>query len=132
MRRAISWEYCPPRSTTRTGRSSRRASSRRRTSASTPVIGRLFRDRDVVRMALAQARAGDAHEPRLFQLLDRRRAGVAHRLAQPADELADDDAHGPLVRNAALDPLGDQVARILHVTLEIAVLGVPARLHRAE
>src|SRR5438093_6371155 len=80
-RRAISCEYWPPRSTTRTGRSSGAGSGRGSTSA--PVIRRLLRDRHVVRMALAQARAGDPHEARVLHLLDRRRAAVAHRLPQP-------------------------------------------------
>src|SRR5919198_6319023 len=75
-RRAISCEYWPPRSRTKT------------TSASaTAVIGRVLRDRDVVRVRLAQAGAGDAHEARLLHRVDRRRAAVAHRLAQAADDL---------------------------------------------
>src|SRR2546429_5737224 len=81
-RRAISCEYWPPRSTTRTGRSSGGGSGSATTSASAPVIRRLLRDRDVVRVALPQARARDADEARVLQLLDRGRAAVAHRLPQ--------------------------------------------------
>src|SRR5438067_5240221 len=69
-RRAISCEYWPPRSTTRTGRSSAGASGSATTSASAPVIRRLLRDRDVVRVALAQARARDPDEARVLQLFD--------------------------------------------------------------
>src|SRR5919197_407084 len=102
-RRAISCEYWPPRSTTRTGRSSGAGSGRCATSA--PVIRRLLRDRHVVRMALAQARARDADEARLLELVDRRRAAVAHRLPQPADELVQDGRQRPLVRHPPLDAL---------------------------
>src|SRR5437588_11734859 len=77
-RRAISCEYCPPRSTTRTGRSSGLASGRCRTSASAAIVGRLLRDRHVVRMRLAQTGRRDAHELRVVELLDRRGAAVAH------------------------------------------------------
>src|SRR5919108_4392389 len=105
-RRAISCEYCPPRSRTRTGRSSRRASSSSRTSAT--VIRRLLGDGDVVGVALAEPGAGNADEARLLQLVDRLGAAVAHRLAQPADKLADDVAHRPLVRDAALDALRNE------------------------
>src|SRR3954466_1017794 len=129
-RRAISCEYCPPRSTTSTGRSSRRASSRLRTSAtSTPVIRRLLGDRHVVRVALAQARAGDAHEARLLELPHRGRARVAHGLAQAADQLAQDVANRTLVRDAGLHALVDQVSRILDVALEVPVLRVGTGLH---
>src|SRR3954469_14346207 len=85
-RRAISCEYWPPRSTTRTGRSSGPA-----------VIRRVLRDRDVVRVRLAQTRAGDAHELRPLQRLDRRRAAVAHRLTETADDLVQHTGDRPLV-----------------------------------
>src|SRR5687768_8994151 len=68
-RRAISWEYWPPKSRTSTGRSSGAASGSGTTSA--PIVRRLLRDRHVVRMALAQAGTGDAHELRIAHLLDR-------------------------------------------------------------
>src|SRR5262245_36116512 len=127
MRRAMSWEYWPPQSTTRTGRSS--ASGSGTTSAT--IVGRFLRDRHVVRVALAEPRRRDADELRVLHLLDRRRAAVAHRLADAADELVQDRPERPLVRDAALDPLGDELLNVLDVALEVAVLREPARLHRA-
>src|SRR2546430_2173625 len=99
-RRAISCEYCPPRSTTSTGRSSGGASGRCSTSASAPIVRRLLRDRHVVRMRLAEPCCGDADELRLVHLVDRRRAAVAHRLSQTAHELGHDRREGSLVRDA--------------------------------
>src|SRR5262249_53838854 len=133
-RRAISCEYCPPRSTTRTGRSSAAAASRAgrgRTSAA-PVIGCVLRDRHVVRMRLTQARARDAHEARLLQRVDGRGAAVAHSLTQAADDLMQHGLHRPLVRHARLDALGDELVDVLDVALEVAVLRKASRLHRAE
>src|SRR3954468_14606175 len=122
MRRAISWEYWPPRSTTRTGRSSGAGSGSGTTAALPAIVRRLLRDRHVVRMALAQPGAGDAHEARALHLGRRRGAAVAHRLAQAADELVDDRRQRPLVRDPPLDPLWHEVARILDVALEVPVL----------
>src|SRR5205807_1434587 len=110
-RRAISCEYWPPRSTMRTGRSSGAGSGSATTSA--PVIRRLLRDRDVVRMALAQPRGCDADEPRVLQLLDRRGAAVAHRLPQAADELVQDPAQRPLVGHAPLDSFRHELVHVL-------------------
>src|SRR3954471_15496965 len=87
-RRAISCAYCPPRSNTSTGRSSGVRSGSGRISA--PIVGSLLRDRDVVRMALAQTGCRDAHELCLLHLFDCLRAAVAHRLAEAADELVED------------------------------------------
>src|SRR6478672_410485 len=103
-RRAISCAYCPPRSTTNTGRSSAGRSGSGRTSAA--IVRCLLRDRHVVRMALAQARGGDADELGALHLVDRRRAAIAHRLAQPADQLVQDRRDRPLVGNAPFDSLG--------------------------
>src|SRR3954466_18413 len=128
MRRAISCEYWPPRSMTRTGRSSTPSRCSSRDATSTTVIRSLLGDRHVVGVALAEAGAGDANEARLLELLDRRRAGVAHRLAQAADQLAEHRAHRPLVRDAALHAFGDQVGAVLDVALEVPVLRVPACL----
>src|SRR5947199_8719221 len=87
-RRAISCEYWPPRSTTRTGRSSTGASATgSATTSPTAIVRRVLRDRDVVRVAFAQAGARDPDEACGLQRLDRLRAAVAHRLAQAADEL---------------------------------------------
>src|SRR5689334_18001017 len=119
-RRAISCAYCPPRSTTSTGRSSGRGSGSRTTSA--PVIRRLLRDRDVVRVGLAQPGRGDPNELRALHVLDRRGAAVAHRLPQSADELVEDRTERPLVCDATLDPLGDELLHVLDVALEVPVL----------
>src|SRR5262249_33940500 len=75
--------------------------------------------------------AGDAHEARVLHLLDGRRAAVAHRLAQAADELVENRRKRALVGNTTLDPFGDELLRLLDVTLEVAVLRVAAT-HRAE
>src|SRR3954471_19279099 len=80
-RRAISCEYWPPRSTTSTGRSST-TGNWTTFDGSAAIVRRLFRDRHVVRVRLAQPRRGDAHEARLAHLGDRRGAAVPHRLAQ--------------------------------------------------
>src|SRR4029077_14359277 len=92
----------------------------------------VLRDRDVVRVALTQAGSGDAYEARLLHLLDRRRAAVAHRLAQAADQLVEHDPDRALVRDAALDALGDELVDVLDVTLKVPVLRVAACLHGAE
>src|SRR5215211_5376535 len=131
MRRAISCEYWPPRSITSTGRSCSGA-GKAITSAAEPVIRRLLRDRDVVRVRLAQPRAGDAHEARLLEVADRRSAAVAHGLADAADQLVEDRGEAALVWHAALDPLGDELVDVLDVALEVAVLRERARAHGAE
>src|SRR5436190_21667030 len=98
-----------------------------------PPVVRSVRDgRHPVRVALAESRAGDADELRVLHLLDRRGTAVAHRLAQPADELVEYVRDRALVRHTALDPLRDQLVDVLDIALEVAVLRVPARLHRAE
>src|SRR5579862_3340149 len=131
MRRAISWEYCPPRSSTSTGRSSGAGNWTTRAS-SAAIVRRLLRDRHVVRVRLAQPGRRDPHEACALHLLDRRRAAVAHRLSQLADELVEDVLQRALVRRATLDPLRDQLLDVLDVALEVAVLRERARLHRAE
>src|SRR3954468_6554336 len=94
-RRAISCEYWPPQSTTRTGRSSGAGSGRSTTSASAAIVRRLFRDGHVVGVRLAPPRGGDPHEARAVHVLDRRRAAVAHRRPQPADQLVHDRRQRP-------------------------------------
>src|SRR5215208_606212 len=131
-RRAISCEYWPPRAITRTGRSSGRATGSWTTSAADPVIRRLLRDRHVVRMGLAEPSAGNAHEARVLELGDRRRPAVAHRLADAPDQLVKDRREPPLVGDAPLDSLGDELVDVLHVALEVAVLRERAGAHRAE
>src|SRR3989440_4147225 len=117
-RRAISCAYCPPRSTTNTGRSSAGRSGRGRTSAA--IVRCLLRDRDVVRMAFAEARGSDADELRPLHLLDRRRPAITHRLAEPTDELMEDGCDGPLVGDAPFDSLGHQLVDVFDVALEVA------------
>src|SRR5437016_1985492 len=131
-RRAISCAYCPPRSSTRTGRSSAGRSGRGRISALPPVIRRLFRDRDVVRMALAQPGRSDPDELRTLHFLDRRSAAVAHCLPQPTDELVEDARKRTLVRDTALDALGNELFNVLDVALEVAVTRGASRAHGAE
>src|SRR4051812_15623656 len=129
-RRAISCAYWPPRSTTRTGRSSAGRSGSARTSAA--IVRCLLRDRHVVRMAFAQPRRRDAHEARGLQILNLRRAAITHRLAKPADELVQDARDRPLVGNAALDPFRHELLDVLDVALEVAVARGTTRAHRAE
>ena len=59
-----------------------RAGNCRTCASSAAIVRRLFRDRHVVRVRLAQPRRRDADEARPLHLLDRRGAAVAHRLAQ--------------------------------------------------
>src|SRR5919201_3030052 len=100
-RRAISCAYCPPRSSTSTGRSSGARAGSGRTLA--PIVRRLLRDRDVVRMTLTQARRRYADELRVLHVLDRRGAAVAHGLAKASDELVEDRRERTLVRHAPFD-----------------------------
>src|SRR6476646_766038 len=129
-RRAISCAYWPPRSTTSTGRSSAGRSGSGRTSAA--IVRRLFRDRHVVRMALAEACRRDAHELRVLHLADRCRSAVAHRLTHAADELVQDRRDRPLVGNAPFDPFRDELLDVLDVALEVTVARRAARAHRTE
>src|SRR5262249_6921455 len=130
-RRAISCEYWPPRSTTRTGRSSG-TGSWKTFCASAAIVRRFLRDRHVVRVRLAEPGRRDADEPRVLHRVDRLGAAVAHRLSHPADELVDDAAQRPLVGDAPLDALGDEQVDVLDVALEVPVLRERARLHRPE
>src|SRR5712691_3139567 len=94
------------------------------------VVGSLLGDHYVVGMALAQAGAGDADEARLLlHLLDGGAAGIAHRLAQAADQLVDQRPQHAFVGHARLDALGDEAALIDYAALEVAVLAVAALLH---
>src|SRR5947207_12553365 len=126
----MSCEYCPPRSRTSTGRSSRAGSSNTR-APSAPIVRRLLRDRHVVRVRLAQPRPGDPHEACALHVLDRGGAAIAHRLPQAADELVDDRSERALVADAALDSLGNELLDLLDLALEIAVLRI-ATPHRTE
>ena len=135
-RRAISCEYWPPRSTTSTGPSSGtgRDSGAGNGSTSAPIVGRLLRDRHVVRVALLEAGRGDPDEPGLAPSSPRwspRRSspstGAGRRRAGRCTACT-----GPLYGHAALDPLGDELVDVLDVALEVAVLRERAGLHRAE
>src|SRR5207247_1792944 len=95
------------------------------------VIRRVLRDRDVVRVRLAEPRARDPNEAGVLHRVDRLGAAVAHRLAEPADDLVEDALERPLVRHAAFDPLGNELLDVLDVALEVPILAEPARLHRA-
>src|SRR6478672_8940053 len=66
-RRAISCEYCPPRSTTSTGRPSGEGSGLSGTTSGAAIVRCVLDDRDVVRVRLAQPGAGDPHEPRRLE-----------------------------------------------------------------
>src|SRR5712691_5383578 len=129
-RRAISWEYCPPRSMTSTGRSSGPGNWTTR-DGSAAIVRRLFGDRHVVRMGFPQTGRGDADERRALHLLDRGCAAVAHRLAQSADQLMQDRRERPLVGDTTFDALGNKLVHVLDVALEVAVLRERARAHRA-
>src|SRR5581483_6030555 len=133
-RRAISCEYWPPRSTTSTGRSSGAGCSAvtLAVTSGAAVIRCVLGDGDVVRVRLPEAGPGDADEARLLHRVDRRRAAVAHRLPQTADELLQHAGERALVRHATLDPLGHELLDVLDVALEVTVLREPACLHRAE
>src|SRR4029079_11468530 len=130
---AISGVCGPPKSRRSTGRSSGEGSGAGKGMISaSAIVRRVLRDRHVVGMALAQARSGDADEASVLQRFDRRRAAVAHRLPDAADDLVDDRPEGPLVGDASLESLRDQLRGVLDVALEIAVLRERARFHRAE
>jgi len=81
-------------------------------------------------MTLAKARARDAHEGRvLLERLDIGAARVAHRGTQAADNLVNDVGDRSFVRHLPFDALGNELERIGHFGLEVAV-GAAAR-HRA-
>src|SRR5215475_5781827 len=121
-RRAMSWLYCEPKSRTRISWCAMSLHA---------VVGSFLGDDHVVDVALAQPRRRDLDEPGLgVQLGDRGAAEVAHRRAQPADELVRRLAQRSLVRHAALDALGHELLRCLDVALEVAILR--AVLHRAD
>ena len=84
-------------------------------------------------MRLAHARRGDAHELRpRAQLANVLAAGVAHRGAQAAGELVQDGDDAALVRNAALDALGDEFFEFGRGVLEVAVARAMPLAHRTE
>src|SRR5262249_6294661 len=74
------------------------------------VVRGFLRDDDVVGMALLDRGGGDLDEagpgPELF---DGTGTTIAHAGPQAADELEDEVGQRPLVGNAPLDPLGDEL-----------------------
>src|ERR1700722_9173235 len=74
------------------------------------IVGRLAGNDDVVHVALAQARAGDAHELRLLlQLGNRSAAQIAHSRLEAADELEDHGLKRPAIRHPALDAFRNEL-----------------------
>ena len=74
------------------------------------VIGSFLGDDDVVGMAFLDRGRGHLDEPGLGpKLLDGPRAAIAHPGPQAADELEDEVGQRALVRDAALDPFGDEL-----------------------
>src|SRR4051812_45138405 len=93
-------------------------------STSRRIVRALARDGDVVHVAFAQARAGDAHELGLaVQLRHVTRTDITHGGAQAAGELMQHGRGSTFVGHLALDTLGYQLERILDVLLEVAVGG---------
>src|SRR5258706_14601152 len=77
------------------------------------VVRSFLRDADVVRVALAQARAADPDEPRQgAQLLDVAHAAVAHPGSESAYHLEHRRRQRTLERDPALDALGDQLRQL--------------------
>src|SRR5207244_5658091 len=71
------------------------------------IVGTLARNGDVVGVALAEPRGGDAEEARLgAEFLQVRGADIAHRCAEAARELVQHAGSGTLVGHLPLDPLG--------------------------
>src|SRR5512135_3024541 len=88
-----------------------------------PIVRGFLRDDHVVDVALAQTGRRDLQETRpLLEFPDVPRPNVPHPRLQPADELEYDGRQGAPVRDAPLDPLGDELALRLDVGLEIPVL----------
>src|SRR5688572_1146250 len=95
------------------------------------VVGSLFGDDDVVDVRFAQTHGGRAHETRLgAQVVDGAAAGVAHAGLEPADQLVDRLRQRAAIRDAPLDPLGDQLGVAGHLALEVPVAAAGA--HRAD
>ena len=79
-------------------------------------------DRDVMDVAFAQARVGDADELRLLvEFGEVAGADIAHRGAKAAGELVQHVADRALVGHLAFDAFRHQLQRVLDVLLEIAV-----------
>src|SRR3954447_21521675 len=100
------------------------------------VVGRFDRHLDVVRVALLEARRGDAHQlTALLQFGDGTGADEAHRRAQTTVELVGDGGQRTAVGHLSLNTLRYQLVVGHHIVLEVPILGVrtdlTARLHGA-
>src|SRR5215469_16700310 len=97
------------------------------------IVGSLARHGDVVNVALAQARSGDAHELRLaVEFVDGAAAGITHGGAKPADDLVHHRTHRPLIGDLAFHAFRHQLERVAHFRLEVAVGGTTRhRTHAA-
>src|SRR5512134_1234465 len=101
-RRAISIVYWDPKSRMRILPS---------TALLHPVVRGFLGDDHVVDVALPQPRRRDLHAGGpLLEVGDVPGADVSHPRLQPPDELVDDAGERPAVRDAPLDPLGDELA----------------------
>src|SRR4051812_22243733 len=128
IRRAISCVYCDPKSRTTTTWCLAMVPC---APLLEPVVRSFLGDDHVVDVTLAEPRRGNPHELRLgVEVRDRRATEIAHRGAQPADQLVQRLAQRALVRHATLDAFGNQLRRRLDVGLEVAVLR--PFLHRAD
>src|SRR4029453_16771111 len=101
---------------------------------STRIVRCLDGHLDVVRMRFAQSGGGDPYEGSpLLELGHRRRSCVEHGLPQAPYQLVGDCGERAAERHVALDALGDQHRVVVHIALEVPVLGVrrapPARRH---
>src|SRR5689334_23838828 len=84
------------------------------------IVRGFARDGHVVDVALAQARAGDAHELRLaVEVAEIARTDITHRRTETAGELVHDVADRPLVGHLAFNAFGDELQRVLDVLLEV-------------
>ena len=74
------------------------------------IVGSFLGDDDVVRMALVDRGGGYLDKPGLGpEFVDGSGSAVAHAGPQAADELEDEFGEGALVRNTALDALGNEL-----------------------
>src|SRR5260370_8160310 len=90
------------------------------------VVRALARDGDVMDVAFAQARAGDAHELRLLVELGKvSGADISHRGPQATCELMHDVSDRALVGHLTLHPLPHQLQPALDVLLHVTSDATP-------
>src|SRR5690606_3833039 len=86
------------------------------------VVRAFAGDGDVVGVAFAPTRRGNAHEGRLLaELREIGRTDIAHRGTQAARELMQHAGHRTLVGYLPFDALWNQLQRVAHFGLEISV-----------